>query len=141
MQKIIIASLLFFGQSATFAQAIEAPAIVGLHIATIHSTSGWCDANPGLYARWSGGFTAGAYRNSECHPSAYLGWSWQTQGRVRAGVMAGAVVGYSARPVLLLLLPSLSFDLTPSTAARLTYVPKVEKRGAHALHFSLEFPI
>jgi hypothetical protein len=141
MRKIIIASMLFLGQQVAFAQAIEAPAVIGLHLATLHSSRGWCDANPGLYARWSGGFTAGAYRNSECHPSAYAGWAWQTHGSVRAGVMVGAVAGYKAHPIMPLLLPSVAIDLTPSIAARLTYIPKVEKRGAHALHFSLEFPV
>jgi hypothetical protein len=140
MLKIITSCLLFAAQHA-FSQGIEAPAVVGLHVATLHSSRGWCDANPGLYARWSGGFTAGTYRNSECRPSAYAGWAWQTEGAVRAGVLVGVVTGYKAHAVLPLLLPSVAFDLTQSTTARLTYIPKVQKRGAHALHFSLEFPI
>ena len=32
------------------AKAVEAPAIIGLHLGTFHSRRGLCDVNPGLYA-------------------------------------------------------------------------------------------
>lgn len=42
------------------------------------------------------------------------------------------------RPKLPLLVPSLAVDVADKTALRLTYIPKIEKAGAHALHLSVE---
>lgn len=112
---------------------------LGLHLASVHSTPGWCDFNPGLYLRTDAGLTLGAYRNSECRASVYAGWTWEARrGRWAAAVTAGAVTGYTSRPVLPLLVPSLAVDVADKTALRLTYIPKTEKAGAHALHLSVE---
>lgn len=141
-KAVVIAAAIAAGCLTMSARAVEAPAVLGLHLATVHSASGFCNVNPGAYAVWAGGFTVGAYRNSECAKvSAYTGWTWQTEGRLRAGVTAGLITGYRRAPVMPLLVPSLSFDLSPSTTVRLSFVPKIEKGGANALHFSLEFPL
>ena len=42
------------------------------------------------------------------------------------------------RPKLPLLVPSLAVDVADKTALRLTYIPKIEKARAHALHLSVE---
>lgn len=112
---------------------------IGLHLGSVHSTPGWCDYNPGVYMRTDTGLTLGAYRNSECRSSAYAGWTWEARrGKLAAAITAGAVTGYAARPVLPLLVPSLAVDVADKTALRLTYIPKIEKAGAHALHLSVE---
>ena len=143
MRKAVVIAAAIAAACLTIpARAFEAPAVIGLHLATVHSASGFCNVNPGAYAVWTSGFTVGAYRNSECEKvSAYAGWTWQTEGRLRAGLTAGLVTGYRRSPVMPLLVPSVAFDLSPSTTVRLTYVPKVEKGGAHALHVALEFPL
>ena len=142
MKKEVVIAAIFASFCTLPARAFEAPSVVGLHLATVHSASGFCNVNPGAYAVWEGGFTVGTYRNSECEKvSAYAGWTWQTEGRLRAGLTAGLVTGYRRSPVMPLLVPSIAFDLSPSTTVRLTYVPKVEKGGAHALHVALEFPL
>ena len=143
MRKAVVIAAAIAASCLTLpARAFEAPAVLGLHLATVHSASGFCNVNPGAYAVWEGGFTVGTYRNSECEKfSAYAGWTWQTEGRLRAGITAGLVTGYRRSPFMPLLVPSVAFDLSPSTTVRLTYVPKVEKGGAHALHVALEFPL
>ena len=142
MKKAVVIAAMFASFCTLPARAFEAPAVLGLHLATVHSASGFCNINPGAYAVWENGFTVGAYRNSECERvSAYAGWTWQTEGRLRAGVTAGLITGYRRAPVMPLLVPSVSFDVSPSTTVRLSFIPKVEKGGANALHFSLEFPL
>ena len=127
---------------STPAKALEAPAVIGLHLATLHSQRGLCDVNLGLYAVWPSGFTVGGYRNSECQKvSFYSGWTWQTTGPVRVGLTAGLITGYRQAPVLPLLVPSVTVDVSPTTAIRATFVPKVEKNGTNALHFSIEFSL
>ena len=143
MRKAIVIAAAIAASCLTMqARAFEAPAMIGLHLATVHSVSGFCNINPGAYAVWEGGFTVGAYRNSECEKvSAYAGWTWQTEGRLRAGVTAGLITGYRRAPVMPLLVPSVSFYISPSTTVRLSFLPKVEKGGANALHYSVEFPL
>ena len=141
MRHLFIATALVLAHAAVTAQSIEAPAVIGFHMVTAHSKPGFCNVNPGVYAVWANGLTLGAYRNSECERlSAYAGWSWQTEGRFRAGLSAGLVTGYRRAAVQPFLLPSVAFDVTPTVTARATFIPKVEKRGAAALHFSVEFP-
>jgi hypothetical protein len=120
------------------------PSYLGLHLATAHSTNTMNNTNPGVYARWADstgtGPVAGAYYNSERAHSVYAGYSWGWQASslpVSAAITAGAVSGYSAGKLLPLLVPSTALHMG-STALRLTYVPKVEKKGAHALHLSVE---
>lgn len=83
--------------------------VLDVHGASWHSdrSAGYCERNPGL------GITreedrvraikAGAYRNSECHWSAYVGARWTPveplQG-VRLGAVAGVVSGYQRAPVV-----------------------------------------
>jgi len=114
--------------------APAAAATIGLHLGSLHSTSGWCDYNPGVYARLDSGATFGAFRNSECRTSAYAGWTWEVKrGKLSAALTAGAITGYVARPVLPLFVPSIKVSVV-----RLSYTPKINRSGAHALHFSIE---
>ncbi len=120
------------------------PSHLGLHLATWHSTDTMNNTNPGLYARWADatgtGPVVGSYYNSERSSSLYAAYSrgWQASRLpVSAAITAGVVSGYSAGRVLPLLVPSAALHLG-STALRLTYIPKVEKKGAHALHLSVE---
>jgi len=127
---------------AIFLLLLSAPAAattIGLHLGSVHSTPGWCNYNPGVYMRTDAGLTLGAYRNSECTSSAYAGWTWEARrGKLAAAVTAGAVTGYAARSVQFLLVPSIAVDVASRTALRLTYIPKIERAGAHALHLSIE---
>lgn len=142
VRKMFISAAITGACLSAPADALEAPSVIGLHLATLHSQSGLCDINPGAYAVWRSGFTAGGYRNSECQKvSPYSGWTWQTTGPVRVGLTAGLITGYRQAPVLPLLVPSLTVDVSPTTVVRTTFVPKIEKRGTNALHFSIEFTL
>lgn len=120
------------------------PTAVGLHITSRHSVQGYNDFNPGVYLRWANargsGPAAGVYHNSERATSVWAGYTYSTPhvGPVSAAITLGAITGYQAARVLPLAVPSVALHQGP-VAYRLTYVPKVEKRGAHALHLSLEW--
>lgn len=130
------ASLIALGAFLLFGNA-KADTI-GAHLVTAHDKPGLCNVNPGAYYRADSGLTAGAYHNSDCRMSAYAGWTWQTEGATRLALTAGLVTGYRAHLVMPLLVPSVARDLRDGWAVRLTFIPRVEKRGANALHLSVE---
>jgi len=118
----------------------------GVHVGSVHSNknSNWNNSNPGVYAVWGvhdlstfadGNYVAGTYYNSIRKQSFYVGrlFEW---GNV--GLIAGVVTGYS-RPALPMVVPTVRLDLTPHWKARITVVPKVDKNGAAAVHFSFEY--
>lgn len=119
--------------------------IIGLQIASAHFGSG-ADAlewvTPGLYARHPSGFTAGAYRNSQGHGSAFAGWTWQTDSGTWA-ITIGAVTGYERASVLPLVVPSMRLPLSDSGfALRVSAVPPVAKQhivGALTLAVERDF--
>jgi hypothetical protein len=112
-----------------------AAATLGAHIATAHIPRGeFNNINPGVYARFDGGLTVGAYRNSFRRTSIYAGKTWESgalMAGARVALTAGVISGYE-HP--LLLVPSLAIG-----HVRLAYVPPAEKAGSHALHLMLEF--
>lgn len=136
--RLLCAGLLCLSANQA-SNAMEAPELLGLHLTTWHSAPGFCANTPGAYAKWANGFTVGAYKNSECeHYSVYAGWTWETEGSVRAAVTLGVVTGYKLAPVLPMIAPSLVIDLTPATALRMTYIPKLQSDGAHAINFAIQ---
>jgi hypothetical protein len=121
------------------------PSTIGLHIGSRHSAPGYNDHNLGIYARWANaqgdGFAAGTYLNSQRATSVWAGyaWSWRMQALpLSAGLIVGGVSGYRAAKIMPMALPSAALHWG-NTAARLSYVPRVEKSGAAALHLSLEY--
>jgi hypothetical protein len=124
--------------------------VVGVHLASMHSeptypcdvdVTGRChynNTNPGLYVRFSSGFTAGVYDNSYHDVSAYAGWTWQTADE-RFAVTAGGAVGYRRMPVMPVIIPSMRIPLDDHWSARLSVVPKpsIPLRLAVA-HLSIE---
>jgi hypothetical protein len=117
--------------------------LVGLHIGSHHSAPGFNDSNPGVYVRWvdehGDGWGAGVLRNSEHGTSLWAGYTLNTPrlGPVSAALTVGAVTGYRAAPVLPLLTPSVALH-SGANAVRLTYLPRVTRSGAHAIHLSVE---
>lgn len=121
------------------------PTTIGLHIGSKHSAPGFNDANPGIYARWAdangSGFALGTYYNSERAQSVWAGYSFSRRMNtlpISAAITVGAVSGYKAAKITPLIVPSVAVHYG-SSAARLTFIPKVEKAGAAALHLSLEY--
>lgn len=100
MKKTLIAIAAVLAAGA--AHADLAPAVVGFHMVSHHTNSGrehtirgqeWNNVNPGIYARWANGFTAGLYENSLRETTTYAGWTWQTPGEMFA-LTAGVATGY-----------------------------------------------
>lgn len=115
----------------------RADGVVGLHLASAHSRGGYEAATVGMYVQHDG-LTAGVLRNSYGRMSAYAGWTLQTAD-ARWAVTVGAVTGYPARRVSLLVAPSVRLPLAEGWAARLAYLPKPPQVGSSAaLHLSIE---
>lgn len=141
------ASAVFASLTLALAGAAHAftPEVVGLHLVSHHFSAAqkgrpaWNDNNPGVYARWSNGFTLGTFYNSERRQSVYAGQTWETPRwcGLAASVTAGAVTGY-ARPVSPLLAASASVVLVKGTALRVTLLPRAHPRGSAAAHLSVE---
>lgn len=112
--------------------------VVGLHLASAHSRPGFEAANPGLYLKRDDGLTAGLLRNSYGRASLYAGWTLETTDG-RLAVTVGAITGYPARSVSLLVAPSMHVPLAAGWGARLAVLPKPPiPGGAAALHLSIE---
>lgn len=127
MAKLIVLAALF----AASAQAQT----IGLHVASVHSSGGFNNFNPGVYVRF-GGITAGTFRNSIRRQSAYIGYTIETHGRLSFALTAGLVSGY--RGNILLAVPSAAYH-TAIGNVRLGFVPRPPKGGsASALHLMLE---
>jgi hypothetical protein len=110
---------------------------LGAHVASMHFPQrDFNNFNPGVYYRSDEGWTAGAYLNSLRHGSVYGGYTWQ---HGRFGVTGGAITGYG-HGLQPLLVPSVVLFTYQGVAARLAYIPRVEKRiGSHVLHLMLEY--
>lgn len=130
------------GAALAFCCAPAEAQTIGLHLASWHSEPGYNNANPGLYLRTAGGWTAGGYRNSVRRNSTYAGWTGGVElaTGLRAELTLGAITGYPAAAVLPLVAPSLRIGGDTGPALRLTVLPKVHaKQGAHVAHLSTEW--
>ena len=123
------------------------PTRMGLHIASAHSSRAYNNTNLGVYLSWQDtggdGPILGTYYNSERRQSVYAVYTWAyrptTTSAFSAAVSAGLVTGYLGRSATLLLVPSIATHLSTATSLLLTYAPKSDKRGAHALLLSTEW--
>lgn len=111
---------------------------IGLHLASVHSRPGFESATVGVYVRRDDGLTLGVLRNSYGRISTYGAWTLQTDDQ-RFGLTIGAITGYPAAPVMLLVAPSVRWQLAPGYGARLVLLPKPPRHGsAAALHLAIE---
>lgn len=106
----------------------------GAHVGSAHSERGFNNFNPGAYVVTASGLIVGGYYNSERRGTLYAGKHWQGE---TFGVTAALITGYRRGPFVGVV-PSARIGLRPGMAARVAFVPKIEKGGAAALHFSLE---
>ena len=118
-------------------------ASIGMHFASVHSKSGLNNFNPGVYVETTDGYTAGTYYNSESRQSYYLGRTLEAPllYGTSGAVTLGAITGYRGYRVLPLAVPSLKIPLTEGFGTRFAFIPRVEKKGAAALHLMLEFKV
>lgn len=112
---------------------------VGLHLGTLHFQGTWNDINPGGYAKLNNGITLGTYYNSERKQSYYVGrtFSKNLTQNLEIAATVGIISGYN-QGVLPLVLPTVAYKFHQDFAARVGFVPKVNKRGSAGLHFMLE---
>lgn len=121
--------------------------IIGIHLFTQHQPQRYTargshryeSFTPGLYGRSASGMTLGAYRNSYGDASAYAGWTFETNDRRWALLVAG-VVGYKRSPLLPLVVPSVRFSIDDQWAWRIAATPKPpgSNGGAAMMHLTVE---
>ena len=140
MKRTIIAQVFYAATIATgiaFGMAAQdcKAGTIGIHVASVHSQSGYNNFNPGLYYKHDNGATVGTFRNSERRQSFYAAWTWEFFDE-RLGLTAGAVTGYSRAAVFPMLVPSLKFRVGDLGAVRLSLL--APPREAMAVHLSFE---
>lgn len=120
--------------------------IIGLHLWSTHF--GACYETPlgcrqyesettGIYWIAPSGLTLGGYTNSYGKESFYAGWTFETEDKRFALLVAG-VHGYPRMTILPAVVPSVRFPMTDKTSLRISGVPKVERGGAALIHIALE---
>lgn len=117
----------------------------GLHLGSVHIPgAGMNNFNPGAYIITDDGWTLGTYFNSERHQSVYTGrtFNYKINRDWSAQLAIGIITGYEAHDVLPLVAPSITRRIPDSDwKARLFYLPKVEKKGSHVLHLTVQRPV
>lgn len=150
--KVVICFLtaLFFGLPA-FAESrddIGGRVTVGVHIASVHSSAGFNNFNPGLYIKSKEGWTGGFYRNSVRKMSFYAGKHFEAEsesGRLAIGLTLGFVTGYddiariSRGKLTLLAVPSIRVSIADDVSLRAGIIPNIGGIvGSSVIHFALE---
>lgn len=112
---------------------------VGLHLGSKHAQGTWNDINPGVYVKLQNGMTFGTYYNSERKQSAYVGrtFSKNLTQNLEIAATVGIISGYN-KSVLPLVLPTVAYKFHQDFAARVGFVPKVNKQGSAGLHLMIE---
>jgi hypothetical protein len=123
------------------ASALDAPEVVGVHAVSKHDSQYRNNQNPGVFVRWSGGETAGVYRNSYRTWSAYVGERWSTNPAAPVSLSAtlGGVVGYPVAPVLPLVIGSVTVRLTPRASLSLHAMPRSRGNAIDVVHLTAEW--
>lgn len=77
------------------------PAIIGLHLFSVHIPGGGQDnnINYGLYMQTKTGIVVGGFKNSYSRPSFYIGQSWSLNitENINGSIILGAISGYDLR--------------------------------------------
>lgn len=140
--------LAFLLPSECRAESVNPQWTVGVHVGSLHSNNrdnvagrNWNNVNPGLFVRRDN-VVVGTYYNSIRKESFYVGYVYSVTDwlDVTIGAVSGyAAPGYSAKPVMPLVVPSVHFDVMHNVAARIHLIPQVSKGGASAVHLSMEY--
>jgi hypothetical protein len=118
--------------------------MIGLLLHTFHDAPVPCSNTMGAYLVVDE-YTAGIFKNSECRLGAWAGWAPETNTitlglvKAKAGLVAGLVAGYKARPVFSLLVPSVAVSLDERWWLRASYLAKV-KTSTTGVTLSIEHP-
>lgn len=117
--------------------------MIGLNLYTHHDASGYVNETVGVYVVHES-VAAGVLRNSEGGTSAYLAWAPETKTvrfgplRLSAGILIGAITGYSTCSVCPLVAPSVALGVSDAWRLRISRLPKPNQDGSGGWHFSIE---
>jgi hypothetical protein len=128
----------FFSQNT---QAVEEKPALIVHLASVHSQSGFNNATVGIGYRFSSGFTVGVFHNSYSKFSTYGGWLWNIDENKHFGFFLGLATGYeldSGKKIVPLLIPSVRVYEASNTSVRINYFFDPRKSSAQVLHLSLD---
>jgi hypothetical protein len=123
-----------------FASGLVNAQTLGIHLVSWHDKPGYNNDNPGLYLQTQKGYLLGTVKNSENAQSFYAGkvFDYPLTPRVSGSLTVGVISGYKASPIMPLVTPSVSVHLNYTDSLRVSYLPRVNKSGSHALHMSFE---
>lgn len=119
---------------------IENKTIVGLHLASFHSATGYNDINPGIYVELPNHLTVGHYYNSNFHESTYVAYTYGWTKEI--DLTLGLTTGYQIYKYTPLLVPSYKFlNIYDSFALRIAFIPRFfGVVQANVLHAMVERP-
>ena len=125
---------------ALFVSAMAQAQTLGIHLVSWHDKPGYNNDNPGLYLKTKEGYLIGTVKNSEGNQSYYAGrvFDYPLTRRVTGSLTVGVISGYKVSPIMPLVTPSISVRVNPIDSLRVSYLPRVNKSGSHALHLSFE---
>jgi len=114
--------------------------IVGLHLASFHSASGYNNSNPGVYVELPNHLTVGHYYNSNFHESTYVAYTYDWTNEI--DFTLGLTTGYQIYKYTPLLVPSYKFlNIYDSFALRIAFIPRFFGAvQANVLHAMVERP-
>ena len=125
--------------SLSFVSCFAHAGTVGLHLGSWHDEKGFNNTNPGVYLKLQNGLTIGTVLNSESNQSFYLAKTLtQEYKSFDLSVSLGLISGYKTSKVLPMIIPSLGYKINDDITLRSSFLPKINKQGSNALHWSVE---
>ncbi len=142
--RFLLRQIIFFGTyllcsialADTITESKNDTIMIGLHLASIHSATGYNDLNPGAYIELSNHITIGHYYNSNYKESTYTGYTYGYTDNI--DLTMGLVTGYQIYKYTPLFVPSYKFpNLVNSFTLRLAFIPRffgvVQANVLHAM--------
>jgi hypothetical protein len=97
--------------------------VIGLHLGSLHSATGFNDFNPGAYIEFENHITLGHYYNSNYRESSYAGYTYPYDSNIE--LTLGLITGYPLFKYTPLIVPSYKFPkLIQSATLRLAFIPR-----------------
>jgi len=104
-------------------EPVGSKTVIGLHLASIHSATGYNNFNPGAYIEFNNHFTFGHYYNSNYRESTYLGYTYSFNSNVE--LTGGFTTGYQLFKYTPLLVPSFKMNnFIDSATLRIAFIPR-----------------
>jgi len=118
-------------------------AALGLHLASQHTTGGYNNLNPGVYARTECGLIAGTYYNSQRRHSAYVGYTYEPR-KLPVFAALALTTGYSnprtghRYAIVPIPMAGVRVPLDDAWQVKLGVIPKIKPSDTYVAHLMIE---